>query len=38
LEQLQAALDQGTYPLFDAAIREILKYGVTIEQETFLSP
>jgi hypothetical protein len=38
LEQLRTALDHGTYPLFDDAIREILKYGVTIEQEAFLSP
>jgi hypothetical protein len=38
LEQLRTALNNGVYPLFKDAICEILKYGVTIEQETFFSP
>jgi len=36
LERLKQASFDQTYPLFDDAIREILHYGVTIEQETFL--
>ncbi len=36
LEKLKQAYFDHTYPLFNDAIREILHYGVTIEQETFL--
>lgn len=36
LDDLKAALAHQEYPLFTEAIQEILKYGVTIEQEAFL--
>lgn len=36
LDYLRQALSEKVYPMFDSAIREILKRGVTIEQETFL--
>jgi len=36
LQELQEALYRGEYQLFSEAIRMILKYGVSIEQETFL--
>lgn len=38
LAKLAADSKEGLYPLFTDAIREILKYGVTIEQEVFLEP
>ncbi len=37
LSKLQAVLAEGTCALFSEAITAILKYGVTIEQETFLN-
>lgn len=37
LDHLKSALADQEYPLFTEAIQEILKYGVTIEQEAFLS-
>lgn len=37
LDYVQQALQDGTYPLFRDAMEEILRYGVTIEQESFLS-
>lgn len=37
LRKVQAALDGGKYPLFHAAMKKILEYGVTIEQEAFLT-
>lgn len=37
LSEVQAALDNGKYPLFRAAMEKILEYGVTIEQEAFLA-
>lgn len=37
LDHLKSALVHQEYPLFTEAIQEILKYGVTIEQEAFLS-
>ena len=36
LDSLKSALAHQEYPLFADAIQEILKYGVTIEQEAFL--
>lgn len=36
LDRLRKAWSEKIYPLFDSAIQEILKRGVTIEQETFL--
>lgn len=36
LERLEQARSSQIYPLFNDAIQEILHYGVTIEQETFL--
>lgn len=36
LNDLKSALKHQEYPLFTEAIQEILKYGVTIEQEVFL--
>jgi len=36
LARLQTALDSGEFPMFDEAIREILRCEVTIEQEVFL--
>ena len=36
LDDLKSALAHQEYPLFTEAIQEILKYGVTIEQEAFL--
>lgn len=36
LDHLRQALSEKVYPMFDSAIREILKRGVTVEQETFL--
>ena len=36
LNDLKSALKHQEYPLFTDAIQEILKYGVTIEQEVFL--
>ncbi len=36
LDRLRLALENREYPLFDDAIRKILEYGVTIEQETLL--
>ncbi|MCD8143686.1 MAG: DUF2220 family protein [Clostridiales bacterium] len=38
LSTLRTALEAGEYPLFRDAIERILEYGVTIEQEAFLSP
>lgn len=35
LERLKTALEKNEYPLFVDAINEIIKYGVTIEQECF---
>lgn len=35
LEQVKAALDAGQFPAFGEAMQQILKYGVTIEQESF---
>ncbi|WP_297871137.1 Wadjet anti-phage system protein JetD domain-containing protein [uncultured Oscillibacter sp.] len=37
LRQLEQVLAEGTYPIFESAICEILNRGVTIEQESFLS-
>ena len=37
LKRLEQAHFSQAYPLFDDAIQEILHYGVTIEQETFLA-
>lgn len=37
LSEVQAALNNGKYPLFHAAMEKILEYGVTIEQEVFLA-
>ncbi len=37
LDRLRTALEEKTYPVFEDTIHEILKYGVTIEQETFLN-
>lgn len=37
LSQLRTAVQKGEYPLFEDAIEKILKYGITIEQETFLT-
>ena len=37
MKRLQAALDQGEFPLFEDAIRILLRHGVTIEQEAFLA-
>ena len=37
LRQLEQVLDEGTYPIFESAICEILNRGVTIEQESFLT-
>ena len=37
LGQVQAALDGGKYPLFQKAMEKIVEYGVTIEQEVFLT-
>ena len=37
LSEVQAALDCGKYPLFHTAMKKILEYGVTIEQEAFLA-
>ncbi len=37
LDCLRRVLSEGKYSLFEAAIREILNYGVTIEQEAFLT-
>ena len=37
LSKLQADMQNGEYPLFEDAIAKILKYGVTIEQESFLN-
>lgn len=37
LDCLKQALSEGRYPIFEDAIQEILNYGVTIEQETFLT-
>ena len=37
LKQLEQALVERTFPIFEDAIREILKHGVTIEQEIFLA-
>ena len=37
LSELEADLKSGRYLLFKDAIEKILSYGVTIEQETFLS-
>lgn len=36
LDHLRQALSEKVYPMFDSTIQEILKRGVTIEQETFL--
>lgn len=35
--KLKTDMQNGAYPLFVDAINEILKYGVTIEQEIFLN-
>lgn len=37
LSKLKIALENNAYPLFSDSIAAILKYGVTIEQETFLN-
>ena len=37
LSKLKTDMQDGEYPLFVDAINEILKYGVTIEQEIFLN-
>ena len=37
LSELRSDRDAGRYPLFADAICEILRYGVTIEQEVFLN-
>lgn len=37
LRRLEQALSEKEYPMFEDAICEILKRGVTIEQETFLT-
>ena len=37
LAQLTSYRNENTYPLFSAVIDQILKYGVTIEQEVFLT-
>lgn len=37
LDRLELALKKREYPLFDGAIRKILEYRVTIEQEIFLA-
>ena len=37
LERLRSCREEGRYPLFSDAIEEILKWGVTIEQEVFLT-
>ena len=37
LAQLQVCRNDNMYPLFSEVIDQILKYGVTIEQEVFLS-
>lgn len=37
LEQVKSATPNGEYPFFKDAIEKILEYGVTIEQEAFLS-
>ena len=37
LSKLRAALDAGEFPLFQEAGEAILKYGVSIEQEAFLT-
>lgn len=37
LSELEADFKKGNYLLFKDAIEEILRYGVTIEQETFLN-
>ena len=37
LTKLKTDMQDGTYSLFVDAIKEILKYGVTIEQEIFLN-
>lgn len=37
LNRVRAALREGRYPLFRRAMEQILKYGVTIEQEVFLA-
>ena len=36
LERLRQVQSENIYPMFDDAIREILKRGVTVEQEIFL--
>lgn len=37
ITELEEEWKAGRYPLFDDAIRAIIKYGVTIEQEAFLN-
>lgn len=37
LEKIKAALVNQEYPIFEDAMERILEYGVTIEQESFLS-
>ena len=37
LSSLRIDMENGKYPLFQDAIEQILDYGVTIEQETFLN-
>lgn len=37
LDQVRAAMDGGKYPLFRAAMEKILEYGITVEQEVFLT-
>ena len=37
LNQVQAAVDCGKHPHFRTAMKRILEYGVTIEQESFLT-
>ena len=37
IAKLKADAEGGRYSLFADAIRAIVKYGVTIEQETFLN-
>ncbi len=36
LNRIADAMKHGEYPLFQDAMREILNFGITIEQEVFL--
>ena len=37
LKKLSTALEKKEYPMFEDAIKRIIEFGVTIEQEVFLS-